>query len=325
MSNYNVGTVIRLTRQALNMSQEKLCENICSVQTLSRIENGRTSVKESVYEQLMERMGRNGSKNFSVLSVDDYDMLEIMNEADVALAKHDYIKLEKCVNILKSNTNSEFKENEIAKQYLGRKELAVNFYLKRISNEEYLDGLICFMRLTMPNFEILIDKEFPFFLEEVQLLMNISNRYIYMKKYKEALKIIEMLIRSLNLNYMCLEDTIKIKFLLMFNQAKSYGELGEHLKAILICEKAMKDANKYKNSFVSPSIYFELAWNMIQQIEKGERDAKELLKCRQLMRQGYALASLIKKNSIKNVIETYYKEYFKEDIYIFSSVSAGDP
>jgi len=80
-----------------------------------------------------------------------------------------------------------------------------------------------------------------------------------------------------------------------------------------------------KNSFVSPSIYFELAWNMIQQIERGERDTKELSKCRKLMRQGYALASLIKKNSIKSVIETYYKEYFKEEIYIFSSVSAGDP
>lgn len=325
MSNYNVGAVIRLTRQAMNISQEKLCENICSVQTLSRIENGRTSVKKSIYEQLMQRMGRNGRKNFSVLSVDDYDMLEIMDKADVALAKHDYEKLEKYIKILKNNLNSEFKENKIAMQYLGRKELAVDFHLKKISNEEYLDGLIFLMKLTIPNFEILINKEFPFFLEEVQLLMNISNRYIYMKNYTEALKIIEMLLRSLDLNYMCFEDTTKVKFMLMFNQVKSYGELEEHQKAILICEKAMKDANKYKNSFVSPSIYFELAWNMIQQIERGERDTKELSKCRKLMRQGYALASLIKKNSIKSVIETYYKEYFKEEIYIFSSVSAGDP
>ena len=163
MSNYNVGAVIRLTRQAMNISQEKLCENICSVQTLSRIENGRTSVKKSIYEQLMQRMGRNGRKNFSVLSVDDYDMLEIMDKADVALAKHDYEKLEKYIKILKNNLNSEFKENKIAMQYLGRKELAVDFHLKKISNEEYLDGLIFLMKLTIPNFEILINKEFPFF------------------------------------------------------------------------------------------------------------------------------------------------------------------
>ena len=116
MSNYNVGAVIRLTRQAMNISQEKLCENICSVQTLSRIENGRTSVKKSIYEQLMQRMGRNGRKNFSVLSVDDYDMLEIMDKADVALAKHDYQKTEEYLIILKNNLNEKTDDNLLTKQ-----------------------------------------------------------------------------------------------------------------------------------------------------------------------------------------------------------------
>ena len=41
MANYRAGDVIRLTRQAVGMTQEMLCENICSVETLSRIENGK--------------------------------------------------------------------------------------------------------------------------------------------------------------------------------------------------------------------------------------------------------------------------------------------
>lgn len=58
MANYRAGDVIRLTRQAVGMTQEMLCENICSVETLSRIENGKHKVKRDTYRRLMERMER---------------------------------------------------------------------------------------------------------------------------------------------------------------------------------------------------------------------------------------------------------------------------
>ena len=40
MGNYNVGDMIRLSRIAKKMTQEELSEGVCSVETLSRIENG---------------------------------------------------------------------------------------------------------------------------------------------------------------------------------------------------------------------------------------------------------------------------------------------
>ena len=325
MSNYNVGAVIRLTRQAMNISQEKLCENICSVQTLSRIENGRTSVKKSIYEQLMQRMGRNGRKNFSVLSVDDYDMLEIMDKADVALAKHDYQKTEEYLIILKNNLNEKTDDNLLTKQYIGRKELNIAYHLKKISKNDYLQGLKELIRLTIKEYEVLLDREFPFFKEEIHLLMNIANGYAYMSKHEQSIKINKMLLRSLDRNYMCLEDTIKLKTALMFNAAKSYGEIENHKEAIKIYEKAIKLAKKYKITLSTPNLYLELSWNMIQQIEKGERERKDLYECEKFMRQGYALASLTKKNSIKMTAEQYFKEYFKRNIYDSNSCSYGDP
>ena len=38
MANYRVGDIIRLTRIASGLTQEQLSENICSVETMSRIE-----------------------------------------------------------------------------------------------------------------------------------------------------------------------------------------------------------------------------------------------------------------------------------------------
>ena len=62
MSNYNAGDMIKLTREAMGITQEELCDTICSVQTLSKIENGKVKVKKATYQQLMEKMGRNGAK-----------------------------------------------------------------------------------------------------------------------------------------------------------------------------------------------------------------------------------------------------------------------
>lgn len=76
MANYRAGDVIRLTRQAVGMTQEMLCENICSVETLSRIENGKHKVKRDTYRRLMERMERIPEKNYAICTGKYMELLE---------------------------------------------------------------------------------------------------------------------------------------------------------------------------------------------------------------------------------------------------------
>lgn len=45
MANYRANDVIRLTRKAVGLSQEAISEGICSVETFSRIERGKTKIK----------------------------------------------------------------------------------------------------------------------------------------------------------------------------------------------------------------------------------------------------------------------------------------
>ena len=58
MARYRLGDIVRMTRKSLSITQEQLSEDICSVETLSRIETGRQNPGKDVYELLMERMGR---------------------------------------------------------------------------------------------------------------------------------------------------------------------------------------------------------------------------------------------------------------------------
>ena len=57
MAFYMFGDYIREQRERMGVTQEDLCEGICSPGTLSKIENGRQGVRLNQYIALMERLG----------------------------------------------------------------------------------------------------------------------------------------------------------------------------------------------------------------------------------------------------------------------------
>ena len=57
MSEYCMGEMIKRTRKMQNMSQEELAFGICSVSTLSRIENGLETPARATFEKMIERLG----------------------------------------------------------------------------------------------------------------------------------------------------------------------------------------------------------------------------------------------------------------------------
>lgn len=321
MSNYKVGDIIRLTRISQGMTQEELCTNICSVQTLHRIENGKSAVKKDVYQQLMERMGRNGEKSFTAICVEDFELLDDMAELNTLLAKHEYEKVDKKIQQLKPK----LKNNVINMQYIGKTEIVTNYRLGRITEKEYVKQLEKMINLSIPNYRKLLDTVFPFMDEEIIMLMNIASAYRENEQHKEAIKILRMLIRSLDTGYMDEKNAVHLKTILMNNMAKAYGELYEHQTAIEICEKAIAMAKDRKIIHILSNLYFELAWNIIQQIETGERAKEELALGKIYLRQGYAAAVISKKYVLKIAIGKYYREYFGKDIYCLSSSRFGEP
>ena len=87
MGNYNVGDMIRLSRIAKKMTQEELSEGVCSVETLSRIENGKHKVKSDTYRQLMEKMYQITEKNYAVCVSRDMELIEEREYFEDAMAK----------------------------------------------------------------------------------------------------------------------------------------------------------------------------------------------------------------------------------------------
>lgn len=57
MSIYYFGSIIKKRREQLQCTQEDLADGICSVPTLSRIENGERMPSKSNLEMLLQRLG----------------------------------------------------------------------------------------------------------------------------------------------------------------------------------------------------------------------------------------------------------------------------
>lgn len=322
MANYRAGDMIRLTRKAVGLSQEELSDNICSVQTLSRIETGKVSVKREIYQQLMERMGRSGAKAYSALSVEEFELLDLMLKVGTAVYRHEYEEAEGYLQQLKAGLD--ISDVGINFQYVKRIETIIDFRLKRISKECFLQELEQVIGLTIPDYKELLDLVYPFTGEEVQLLMNIATAYHEFENYEMAVRIDGMLLRSLASGYMGVQNAVQLELLLTNNKAQEYGGLGEHEKAIALSRDAIQKAKANKMVTILPNCYTEIAWNMIEQIEEGERDRAELDICKRYLRQGYAAAAVSGQDVVKRCIRDYYEEYFKENIYLCSGWGQGE-
>lgn len=321
MSNYNVGQIIKLTREALGLSQEELSDGVCSVQTLSRIENGKVKVKKKTYQQLMEKMGRDGTKNYSVLSTENYELLDIMVEVNNLIFRHEYEEAEKKLVPLK---NALSMEEEINYVFVRECEIIIDKNLHRISMEEALAEFEKLIAIYILDYKKFLYGVYPFFHEEIIVLMNIGNVYGDLGNSKMAIDIYYMLIRSMNMGYMRREDTVQLTVMLISSAARLWGGLGQRDRAIRMSWNAIYRAKKNCLYTVLPKCYGEIAWNMMKQIKNGDRIEEDKKLCKQYLRQGYAVAVLSKQNHYADIIEKIYMDDFTEDIYCFRNGSSGE-
>ena len=57
MNEFKIGMYIKKRREELGMSQEELCEGLCAVSSLSRIENNQQDPSRNLTKNLLERLG----------------------------------------------------------------------------------------------------------------------------------------------------------------------------------------------------------------------------------------------------------------------------
>ena len=87
MSNITIGRIIEKLRQEKNYSRKKLCQGLCSTQTLIKIENNKSDVDKFMSDILLQRLGKSPDKLEILISKEEYRKLYMRDEIEELIWK----------------------------------------------------------------------------------------------------------------------------------------------------------------------------------------------------------------------------------------------
>lgn len=310
MANYRVGDIIRLTRIASGLTQEQLSENICSVETMSRIENGKHGVKKDIYQKLMEKMNRNPERSYAICVDKDMQIIEERAEFEEAMTRHDFERADEYMTLLKEKAG----ESILTKNYVRRESAFLDFYQNMITSAELVEILEELAEETVPDYRRYMEEKiiFPFTEQEIILFKRLAVAYGRNDKNELALEISEMLLRSLRSKYMI--EWKKNELSVYGNMARYYQKIGQYEVAYNINDTLIYEAKKYDNGILVEESLFDKAWDILREIRNGKREKEEIEECKKLMRKAYYLSLSRNDQTNMKIFSDYYATQFGESI-----------
>lgn len=316
MANYNAGDVIRLMRNATGISQEELSDGICSVETLSRIENGKHKVKQSTYAGLMAKMERDTRKNYALCVGKDMELLEERIQLEDAVAKHDYEKADRYLCRLERK----IADDKISRQYVKRLGGAVDYFLKRIDAEEYVKKMEDTIRITVPDYEKYLQIEekeqiYPFTELEVLTLISLANAYGDMEQPQKGIQIFDMLLLCLEEGYMDADSVSKMQMLIKRNYLRTLEQSGKYQEALENARGLLEDVIRNNYGRMIPVLLLGISWD-IRKIRKDNEEAIDdiLPVIKRTLRQAYYIAAARNDEVNLQIIKKYYYECLEEEV-----------
>lgn len=181
-----VGEILYNYRQHNGLTQEKASEEICAVETYSRIENGRQSPSMKHYRALEKKLGIGWGYYQCDLEVEDYRLLEIRNKVQSSIYYQNWEEALAGLCELKEEMDM---TNPVNLQYIRMAEALIQYYRGEIAVGEWYEKAVAALELTRPDFKQKV--EFVTFSKHELLLVNhIAIALDNMGKNKQAFELL---------------------------------------------------------------------------------------------------------------------------------------
>lgn len=173
-------------RQHNGLTQEKTSEEICAVETYSRMENGRQAPSMKHYKALEKKLGIGWGYYQCDLEVEDYRLLEIRNKVQRSIYYQNWDEVLAGLCELKDELDITIPVNL---QYIRMTEALVQYYRGEIAVEEWYEKAVEALELTRPDFKEKV--EFVTFSKHELILVNhIAIALDNMGKNKQAFELL---------------------------------------------------------------------------------------------------------------------------------------
>ena len=304
MGVYQVGEVIKKTRESLGITQEELSEGICSAETLSRIENGRRAPSSTNFQALMERMGKSGEKYIPFVHSGDMDVIMEAMDINKLMARRRLQEVEELLKKLRKKINL---GDSVNRQFIDKTQTLLDYELGRISAKEERERLEAALRYTVPNYT---DKILPrgiYSRHELMIFCNIANSYSDEGDQDTAIEMLRQVQHYFNTVHVSTDERAITETLMLLNLGQNLGIRGDTREAIKIEEKASKMCMENGVSNILDALLYNIAFE--KEILK-----EDTLLCQELLLQAYFIAELNGNKFLMNHTKNHIAKMYGEEI-----------
>ncbi len=271
METYRIGEIIKEERIRKRISQEELCFGICSVSTLSRIENGTQNPSFKVKEAILERLGHNTDN--LVIYAEDSEIKKHRLENEILARMVHWQEIDSLLDEYKQLIANRGTEEQLEVQFYKMAEAIQAFYRQMWEWKRVRKQLTEALRITLPGYEIeQIDDIKLLSGAELQILNNIALTYAKETENDKAIRILEFLVRYLEKGKLNVESPGKYYPVLLCNLVKLY-EAENRYREVKICSKKGMDyciSQSRLNSFAEHLFYYGKACHKLGESEEAE-------------------------------------------------------
>ena len=257
MSIFLLGPLIKQRREALGFTQEELADGICSVSTLSRIENGERMPTQQHKEFLLTRLGYSDAVIGSYVDRSSLELHELKYRIREAYITDHHDQARAMIERFRPLVEP---DDRISQQFLILHDMLLD---ADISPAERLERCLEAIRLTCPKFE---EANFPALLsyEEIVIINNIAISYGRMKQYDAAIDLLSKLKRYYESNVQNQEETLRTQLMVLYNLSKYLGLSGKYDECIEICDYAIRIARTTRRCKQLDLLFYNKAWSLLR-------------------------------------------------------------
>ena len=308
MSIFSIGEVIRKQRNLLGISQEELANGICSVSTLSRIENGERVPNKANFDALMQRMGQSGEMYDVYIGDNDFEIHEkkfyIRQAVMCGSSENARILLEGLKAIVQNNDTLTIQFIEYMEVLIESAEIKTEAEIKRLETA---------LKMTVPEYGNIKLCNCLLTFDDITIINNIANAYGNINNYRKAINLFYELKEYIDTRYINSEEIMRTYPLLLSNLSKWLGLEGRYAECIEICDLGVKLSSESGRSKLLGKLLYNKAWCIVKRgnIENEHELARTLLQAYYVVTimNDSATAQKIKEFGLSNchlLKETFY-------------------
>ncbi|MGN0431760.1 MAG: helix-turn-helix domain-containing protein [Lachnospiraceae bacterium] len=301
MELYKVGRKIKEERIRKKISQEELCYGLCSVSTLSRIENDTQKPTLKIEEALLEKLGCSTENLVFYASEEEIEKHNLETELTVLTMHRQPLgdKLAEYKRLIENKNGS-----HMEKQFALMSEAIGALYSGNWELSRVLAQLEEALLLTMPDYEereLITIKLLT--LTEIIILNNIAIVLHKQKNIGKAVKIMNFLVEYLEKRDLS-TDTMGKKYpMLLYNLIKMEVEYADGEELLKLCERGISFGKKYARlAYLAEFFYYKAV--ACQELNRQE-EAKESYE------HAICLCKITERRQLAMQIQQEYAELFK--------------